>query len=168
MNVQALDMRTLAKTGPSVGDRWEHLLATRHQHNLVAKLIRFRETLEAEMAPEPWTQVEAPLLLTLSDICDALALGTQEKAEVLGQEGQGALTEALDSHVTLSEERPLNPRQAQELKYARRHGVITQGVCRQLYPKLSSETLRLDLADLVTRGLLRRHGNCRGTYYTVA
>lgn len=167
MDLQINHMR-LVKTGPSIAARWERLVTARQQRAMVTRLARFRQELEAGTAPEPWTLLEAPLVLILADICDALGLNEPEKAQVLGRAGQGAVAEILETCVTVRPERLLNDRQAKALKYVRRQGVINQSTYRELYPHLSSETLRLDLADLVARGLLHKHGNCRGTYYTAA
>ncbi len=156
----------LVKTGPSLAGHWERLVAAQQQRAMVTRLTRFRQTLEAGAAPDSWTVLDAPLVLVLADICDVLELTDAEKAQVLGTTGQGAVAEVLETQVTVRTEPLLNERQAQALKYARRHGTINQGAYRELYPHFSSETLRLDLADLVARGLLRKHGDCRGTYYT--
>lgn len=164
---EMVDMQ-LVKIGPSLAEWGERLVAARHHQQVLHRLKRFREALETGVAPEPWMWLETPQVLLLADVCDALGLDEQEKAEVLGTVAQTALAEVLETRVIVQTDRLLNARQAQALKYARRHGVITQSAFRQLYPDLSGETLRLDLADLVGRGLLRKHGNCRGTYYTLA
>jgi ATP-dependent DNA helicase RecG len=44
-------------------------------------------------------------------------------------------------------------------------GRITNREYRELCPDVTSETLRLDLADLVERGILLKIGAKRGTYY---
>jgi ATP-dependent DNA helicase RecG len=51
------------------------------------------------------------------------------------------------------------------LQYLQQHGRITNRDYRELCPDVSPETLRLDLADLVERGLLMKIGDKRGTYY---
>lgn len=168
MDVQALDTVKLAKTKPGVADKRAERMVARHHQNVVDLLTRFRMKLEERSAPESWTRMTTSWVLTLADVCDALGLDEQEKVDVLGQAGQIAFSEMLDTRAILPEGCPLNRRQMQALHHARQHGVITQGAYRHIYPHLSSETLRLDLADMVTRGLLHRHGNCRGTYYTVA
>ena len=48
-----------------------------------------------------------------------------------------------------------------------RHGQITNGDLREILPDVSAETPCHDLVELVKRGLLRRHGRCRGTTYSV-
>lgn len=62
-------------------------------------------------------------------------------------------------------ERVMNERQAKALTYIRENGRITNREYRQLCPGVSPETLRLDLADLVERGLLLKIGAKKGTYY---
>jgi ATP-dependent DNA helicase RecG len=62
-------------------------------------------------------------------------------------------------------ERTMNERQAKALTYMREHGRITNREYRQICPGVSPETLRLDLVDLVERGLLLKVGAKRGTYY---
>ncbi len=61
--------------------------------------------------------------------------------------------------------RSMNERQAKALAYIQEHGRITNREYRQLCPEVSAETLRLDLADLVKRGILLKVGAKRGTYY---
>jgi len=61
--------------------------------------------------------------------------------------------------------RTMNERQAKALTYVQEHGSITNREYRTICPDLSSETLRLDLVDLVERGILLKIGAKRGTYY---
>jgi ATP-dependent DNA helicase RecG len=61
--------------------------------------------------------------------------------------------------------RSMNQRQAHAVNYIRENGAITNREYRQLCPEVSAETLRLDLADLVKRGVLLKIGSKRGTYY---
>jgi len=61
--------------------------------------------------------------------------------------------------------RNMNERQAQALNYVQGRGRITNREYRQLCPNVSPETLRLDLVDLVERGVLLKIGDKRGTYY---
>ena len=68
---------------------------------IVPQLTRFREALAAGIAPEPWPHLHAPLVLVLADLCDALALDAQDKAQVLGPAGQAAVAALLVSRVTL-------------------------------------------------------------------
>jgi len=45
--------------------------------------------------------LNAPLVLILADLCDVLGLDAPEKARVLGQTGQDAIAELLETRVTL-------------------------------------------------------------------
>jgi ATP-dependent DNA helicase RecG len=62
-------------------------------------------------------------------------------------------------------ETTMNERQAHAVTYVREHGSITNREYRELCPDVTPETLRLDLNDLVDRGLLMRIGAKKGTYY---
>jgi ATP-dependent DNA helicase RecG len=53
----------------------------------------------------------------------------------------------------------------QALAYVRQNGRITNSEYRQLCPQVSAETLRLDLVDLVNKGLLLKIGSKKGTHY---
>jgi ATP-dependent DNA helicase RecG len=59
----------------------------------------------------------------------------------------------------------VNERQARMLQYLREHGRITNRDYQTLVPNVSPETLRMDLADLVDKGVLMRVGEKKGTYY---
>lgn len=59
----------------------------------------------------------------------------------------------------------MNERQLKALEYVQQHGAITNSEYRQLCPHVGAETLRLDLADMVTRGILLKIGDKRGTRY---
>lgn len=58
-----------------------------------------------------------------------------------------------------------NERQAKALDYMQKNDQITNGEYQELCPNVSSETLRLDLVDLVKKGVLLKIGAKRGTYY---
>jgi ATP-dependent DNA helicase RecG len=62
-------------------------------------------------------------------------------------------------------EKTMNERQIRALNYLRDRGSITNREYQQICPDVSAETLRIDLADLVTRGVLLRVGAKKGTYY---
>ena len=62
-------------------------------------------------------------------------------------------------------QRSMNERQLRAMQYVREHGSITNREYRTLCPDVSAETLRLDLVDLVERGLLLKVGAKKGTYY---
>jgi len=59
----------------------------------------------------------------------------------------------------------VNERQARALQYVREHGRITNRDLQVLCPNVTPETLRIDLADLVDKGVLMRVGEKKGTYY---
>lgn len=58
-----------------------------------------------------------------------------------------------------------NPRQVRVLRYLTTHEQITNREYQQLCPDVTPETLRLDLRDLVEKGILLKIGAKRGTYY---
>jgi len=155
----------LVKVGPSLRERAEQFVARQHHHTVVNRLRCFREELEAGMEPESWTTLEAPAVTFLADICDALRLTVNEKAEVLGAEGQKVQDCILAEEI--QPQKRLNERQKQALAEAQQRGHITNGDLRRVYPEVTAETLRLDLVDLVERGFLQRQGRCRGTVYTL-
>lgn len=62
-------------------------------------------------------------------------------------------------------ERTMNERQAKALTFTRENGRITSRDYRQLCPGVSPETLRLDMSDLIERGLFLKIGAKKGTYY---
>ena len=154
----------LVKVGPSLRERADQFVAGQHHQAVVNRLRRFREGLEASMKPEPWTMLEAPAVTFLADICDALHLMPNEKAEVLSAVGQQAQDDILAEQIR--PQKRLNERQRQALAEVQQRGHITNGDLQQVYPGVTAETLRLDLADLVQCGFLRRQGRCRGTVYT--
>ncbi|MHB1295588.1 MAG: ATP-binding protein [Anaerolineae bacterium] len=59
----------------------------------------------------------------------------------------------------------LNERQMRALHYLQAHERISNGQYQELCPEVSPETLRLDLRDLVEKGILLRVGDKRGTFY---
>ena len=63
--------------------------------------------------------------------------------------------------------RDTNHRQARALQYIRARGSITNREFRSLIHSVSAETLRLDLADLVDKGILNKVGANKGTHYTL-
>ncbi len=64
-------------------------------------------------------------------------------------------------------EHDMNERQMQALQWVQGNGRINNSDYRQLCPHVSAETLRLDLADLVDKGVLLKIGEKRGTYYVL-
>ncbi|MBE0689949.1 MAG: putative DNA binding domain-containing protein [Anaerolineae bacterium] len=61
--------------------------------------------------------------------------------------------------------RNTNHRQTRALQYIRESGSITNREYRTLCQGVSAETLRLDLVDMVERGILLKVGSKKGTYY---
>lgn len=59
----------------------------------------------------------------------------------------------------------LNERQLRALSYAQEKGSITNRELRELCLEVGAETLRLDLAEMVSEGVLLRVGAKRGTRY---
>jgi ATP-dependent DNA helicase RecG len=63
----------------------------------------------------------------------------------------------------------VNPRQEAALIYLLRDGNarITNSDLQTLCPDVHPETIRRDLADLVTKDILRKLGEKRGSYYVI-
>jgi hypothetical protein len=161
--LEGFDKMQLVKIGPSLRERLERAAAA-SQAKVVARLRRFREGLERDTEPEPWTALEVPMVLVLSDVCQALELTDEELSTVLGQEGLMALSHEMAIRPKLLAG-ALNDRQVAALVCARKHGEITLSAYRAICPHWSDETLRLDLANLVERGLLIKNGRKKGTHY---
>ncbi len=64
-------------------------------------------------------------------------------------------------------QKDMNERQLRALQFVQREGRITNKDYRELCPDVSAETLRLDLVDLVEKGLLLKIGDKKGTYYVL-
>ncbi len=64
---------------------------------------------------------------------------------------------------------PLNPRQEAALLYLTREGHprITNSSLQLLFPDVHAETIRRDLSDLVTKDILEKRGEKRGSYYVL-
>ena len=62
-------------------------------------------------------------------------------------------------------EQNMNDRQIKAVEYVQRNRSITNREYRELCSHVGAETLRLDLADLVTKGVLLKIGEKRGTRY---
>ena len=69
------------------------------------------------------------------------------------------------SRIVQTWEHSMNDRQIKAMEYLQRNGAITNGEYRGLCPHVGAETLRLDLADLVSKGVLLKIGDKRGTRY---
>ncbi len=59
----------------------------------------------------------------------------------------------------------MNERQIRALQYLQAYGRITNRDYRELCPDVSPETVRLDLTDMVDKGLVMKIGDKKGTYY---
>jgi hypothetical protein len=165
---ETINTMRLVRTRPSLRQTLERWIAAAHHRAVVARLRRFREKLESDMAPERWTVLEAPTVVILADACNALALTEEERATILGPDGERALAGILESRPVPSLYVQLNERQTKALGHVRRYGSITNGEFQVLCPEVSSETLRGDLADLVSRRLLVKNGRNKGTRYEPA
>lgn len=69
------------------------------------------------------------------------------------------------ARVVQAHELNMNERQIKAIEFLQRHGSITNRDYRDLCPQVVPETLRLDLANLVERGILLKIGDKRGTRY---
>jgi ATP-dependent DNA helicase RecG len=111
---------------------------------------------------------------------EELGLGIDRMMEVMQQAGHSppkfdarpySFAVALHnerSHPELPEwSRDTNHRQARALQYIRETGSITNREYRRLIQTVSAETLRLDLVDLVGKGILSKIGAKKGTYYVL-
>ncbi len=79
--------------------------------------------------------------------------------------GHGASLVSATPEAALWSNVAVTPRQSQALAYLAEHGRITNSEMRALFPDVSDETIRRDLADLVDKGLLLKVGEKRATYY---
>jgi len=71
----------------------------------------------------------------------------------------------LDRTPALEWDTNMNERQLRAMNFLKERGRITNRDYQHLCSDVSSETLRLDLVDLVDKGLLLKIGDKRGTYY---
>jgi ATP-dependent DNA helicase RecG len=79
--------------------------------------------------------------------------------------GQGDLLVSREATGQAWGNRRLNPRQERALAYLAEHGTITNREFRELFPDLSDETIRRELAELVDQGLIMKVGERKATYY---
>ncbi|MBC7814618.1 MAG: transcriptional regulator, partial [Burkholderiales bacterium] len=109
---------------------------------------------------------------------EELGLGIDRMFEVMQQSGHMppnfdarpysfavTLFNAREKQAAPSWVRIANHRQARALQYIRDNGSITNREYRTLCQGVSAETLRLDLADMVEKGILLKVGSKKGTYY---
>lgn len=59
----------------------------------------------------------------------------------------------------------LNERQVEAVRFMRQYKRITSQDLRAMYPALTPETLRLDMAGLVDKGLVIKFSDKRGAFY---
>ncbi len=163
--LRGFDKIQLVKVGPSLRERLEQMATANYRLLTIARLRRYRRTVEQDMKPEAWTALEAPMALTLAEICGALGLSERERARVIGTDGERILTEVIESRsagrLFL---KAINERQLEALRYVERYGQIDHSVYRALCPLWSDETLRLDLSGLVELGLLTKNGIKKGIF----
>jgi ATP-dependent DNA helicase RecG len=62
----------------------------------------------------------------------------------------------------------LNERQIEALKFMERKGKLTLKDFRNLFQGVSRKTLARDMSDLVTKKLVQKNGNKKGTFYTLS
>ncbi len=111
---------------------------------------------------------------------EELGLGIDRMIEVMEQAGHSPpkfdarpYSFALALHNERKKPKPpewslsTNHRQARALQYIRENGSITNREYRSLINSVSAETLRLDLVDLVKKGILSKIGAKKGTYYVL-
>ena len=109
---------------------------------------------------------------------EELGLGIDRMIEVMEQAGHqspGFDARPYSFAVTLQNEREkpkppdwmrnTNHRQAKALQYIRDKGSITNREYRSLIEDVSAETLRLDMVDMVEKGILIKVGSKKGTHY---
>ena len=75
------------------------------------------------------------------------------------------LFNAVEHPPTLTWDVELNDRQIKAMTFVHEHGRLTMHNFQNLTEDISLETLRLDLVDLVDKGLLLKIGDKRGTFY---
>jgi ATP-dependent DNA helicase RecG len=92
------------------------------------------------------------------------------KAVLYNQSSAPAQAAEADSIVVqgLYNGQPVNPRQEAALKMLHNGSSrITNKDLQTLYPDVHAETIRRDLADLVSKNILRKLGEKRGSYYVL-
>jgi ATP-dependent DNA helicase RecG len=79
--------------------------------------------------------------------------------------GQGESLISEGAHPSRWAHLNLNERQQAALVYLTEHDRITNRAYQELCPDVSPETIRRDLVELVSRGLLLKIGDKKATYY---
>ena len=77
-----------------------------------------------------------------------------------------APTAETPAHKTPVQPKP-NERQLRAIQFIQTSTRITNRDYRDLCPDVSAETLRLDFADMVDKGILLKVGDKKGTYYVL-
>lgn len=87
----------------------------------------------------------------------------------LYKDGQTVLADgAVPALSGLFREQPVNPRQEAALNFLLSgHSRITNSDLAAVFPEVHAETIRRDLADLVSKNILRKLGEKRGSYYVL-
>ena len=116
-------------------------------------LDRVLESMQKARLPAPhFEETSGSFRVTLANSSDVMS---SDQVSVYHTEADLSLYQSLE----------LNPRQQMALAYLVRSQRITshqyQGLCQNVHP----ETLRRDLVDLVSRGILLKIGDKRATYY---
>jgi ATP-dependent DNA helicase RecG len=79
--------------------------------------------------------------------------------------GPGDKFKADEQEATRWQRLDLNERQSSALRWLQQNSRITNREYRELYPDVSEETIRRDLAELVDKDILLKIGDKRATYY---
>ena len=87
------------------------------------------------------------------------------RAAIHAEQARAAGPISAERRPTLPDHDPLNERQERALAFVRESGRITNSDLQEIFPDISAETIRRDLADLVERTILLRIGSKRATYY---
>ena len=80
--LEGFETMRLVKVGPSLKERLGRWIAKQHHKAVIDRLRSLREGVERDMQPESWTALEAPMVLLLADVCDALSLDEAERAQL--------------------------------------------------------------------------------------
>lgn len=140
------------------------------RNHVVMRLQQFREQLEKDMSPQDWTELEVAAHVLLYDVCKTLDLSNFDVMMVLGINASLLVSDTLETRVCSVPrlEVPFCERQVKALIFVQQEGMINLGTYRELCPHWSDETLRLDLVELAKAGYMVKHGECKGTFYTLA
>lgn len=98
-----LEGARIVKPNPNALERLSQRVARARRNGTVIKLRRFREGFAADMDVGDWTMFQGPFVLFLADLCDSLSLTDQERAEVLGPDGERVLAAFLNARFAVVE-----------------------------------------------------------------